>query len=963
MFSAHCLSRLALAWLVASVCPTGGLAKELTNAPQLRVDPAAHTALIRRLATDSAGRRIITVSDDKTARVWSAADGRLLASFRPPANPGDEGKLNAVAVSPDNGLAAVGGWTGVDWNEPGTIYLFEPTTGRLLRRIEGAGDIILSLAFSPDGSLLAATLGKGGIRVFETRSGRAVGQDKDYDGSSYHAEFSPNGMRLVATGDDGDIRLYGVAGLRITLLVRKRAAGGGTPGAARFAPDGRRIAVGFDDQPAVNVLDSATLSLQYSPDTKGVGKGLGCVAWTHDGGWLYAAGLANKAGRMFVRRWPVSNGKMGAAQDSPVSASIILDLVALPDGRVAFASGEPAWGVMSAGGPVEYVKTSMIADYRDNLSGLAVSDDGTRVAFAYEQGGAHPAAFDLRMRKLLADSPAGLKEPNTAGVGFDRLIRPNTIAPEINAAASHLTQGEVVRSAAILGGAGEARNGFVLGADWSLRAYTREGRERWNCPAHGAVWAVNTTTDGRLIVAAYGDGTIRWHRVSDGAELLAFYPHVDRKRWVLWTPSGYYDASPGAEDFIGWHINRGKDLAADSFAASKFRATFYRPDMVAAALAVQGGEGCMTSAKRGVEQALAAIDLGLPPVVQIISPMDREQANDARLMLRYRVRTPRDAPLTSLIVRADGDLLATSRGFSNDDSVLLQDGEREYSLEMQIPQRDLDLEVVAENRHGFGVSNGVRVLWSGAPRDQVAGRRLSLLAIGVSRYDQANLQLAYASKDAQDVAKALGRKQRMYSEYQELIIPDATRAEFLEGLDWLVRNSGPDDTAVFFFAGHGLKDSHKDLYFLPRDGDPAKLGSTGVPSAEVTRRLGRLRGKVIAFIDACYAARAMERVAAIVDINLLANTFSDARRSVVVFTSSQGAEQSLEDSKWGNGAFTKALVEGLRGQADNDGDHIVTIAELEQWLAKRVKVLTDGRQSPTVTKPGPVKDEPIVDVQ
>jgi len=34
---------------------------------------------------------------------------------------------------------------------------------------------------------------------------------------------------------------------------------------------------------------------------------------------------------------------------------------------------------------------------------------------------------------------------------------------------------------------------------------------------------------------------------------------------VLWTPSGYYDASPGGEDFIGWQVNKGKDKAADFF--------------------------------------------------------------------------------------------------------------------------------------------------------------------------------------------------------------------------------------------------------------------------------------------------------------------------------------------------------------------------------------------------------------
>ena len=76
-----------------------------------------------------------------------------------------------------------------------------------------------------------------------------------------------------------------------------------------------------------------------------------------------------------------------------------------------------------------------------------------------------------------------------------------------------------------------------------------------------AVWAVNITGDGRLVVAAYGDGTIRWHRMSDGAELLAFMPLADRTNWVAWTPEGFYAATAGAQGVLRWQVNRGWEPA------------------------------------------------------------------------------------------------------------------------------------------------------------------------------------------------------------------------------------------------------------------------------------------------------------------------------------------------------------------------------------------------------------------
>jgi hypothetical protein len=56
------------------------------------------------------------------------------------------------------------------------------------------------------------------------------------------------------------------------------------------------------------------------------------------------------------------------------------------------------------------------------------------------------------------------------------------------------------------------------------------------------------------------------------------------KRWIAWTPQGYYDASSGADDLIGWQVNRGYDSAPDFFPASQFRDTYCRPDVIARVL-------------------------------------------------------------------------------------------------------------------------------------------------------------------------------------------------------------------------------------------------------------------------------------------------------------------------------------------------------------------------------------------
>jgi hypothetical protein len=102
---------------------------------------------------------------------------------------------------------------------------------------------------------------------------------------------------------------------------------------------------------------------------------------------------------------------------------------------------------------------------------------------------------------------------------------------------------------------------FVLGTNSHLRAFDTQGAPLWSRPTPGEAWAINIAADARLVIAAYDDGTIRWHRMTDGVELLAFMPLGDRTNWVAWTPEGLYAATAGAQGVLRWHVNRGWDPA------------------------------------------------------------------------------------------------------------------------------------------------------------------------------------------------------------------------------------------------------------------------------------------------------------------------------------------------------------------------------------------------------------------
>jgi len=84
---------------------------DLYDRPVLAVDPGMHTAKLRAQAVDAKGQFAVTGGVDRTVRIWSVADGKLLRTIWIPVGPEKVGVIYAVAISPDGTTIAAGGWT------------------------------------------------------------------------------------------------------------------------------------------------------------------------------------------------------------------------------------------------------------------------------------------------------------------------------------------------------------------------------------------------------------------------------------------------------------------------------------------------------------------------------------------------------------------------------------------------------------------------------------------------------------------------------------------------------------------------------------------------------------------------------------------------------------------------------------------------------------------------------------
>jgi hypothetical protein len=297
--------------------------------------------------------------------------------------------------------------------------------------------------------------------------------------------------------------------------------------------------------------------------------------------------------------------------------------------------------------------------------------------------------------------------------------------------------------------------------------------------------------------------------MNDGKEFLAFFPHADKKRWILWTPSGYYDASPGAEELIGWHVNNGSEDAADFFPISKFRRDYYRPDVVAKILeTLDEGESIrLANEESGRKKEEVSIAKILPPIVSILSPQDGSAVSDKEVEVKFSIRSHSSEPVTNVKILVDGRPIG--RGLEIKE---VQKDQGLRAARVPISEKDSEISVIAENKYAASEPATVRLKWSGRVKEDefTIKPRLYILAIGVSKYEDKNLTLEFAAKDAKDFAESfLKQKDGLYRDVVVKILIDerATRDEIIDGFDWISKETTSKDVALVFLAGHGINDS------------------------------------------------------------------------------------------------------------------------------------------------------------
>jgi hypothetical protein len=428
--------------------------------------------------------------------------------------------------------------------------------------------------------------------------------------------------------------------------------------------------------------------------------------------------------------------------------------------------------------------------------------------------------------------------------------------------------------------------------------------------------------------------------MTDGQELMAFFPHIDRKRWVMWTPDGYFAASEGGDALIGWHVNHGRDQAPDFFPASQFYDDFYRPEIFSSVI-----RGEKIEVKKDLRQGFAT-----PPLVTILSPKAGETINTPTVEIVVQA-TDTGGGVQDIRLYLQGKLVGGGErgigGVRESGKVVTQ----KFTVTLASGQNTL-------RATAYSTDNVEAKPFEVVVTSATAAKKpnLYLVAIGINKYKNPKYTLKFSRADAEGVVQLFsGQKGKIYEQVypKTLFDEQATRANILGALKLETR---PEDVVVIYLAGHGVSIDGK-YYYLPyeiTDAGDETVKKIGVTQDEIITALRELQArKVLLLLDTCQAGSlvvAMRGVDEERAVKLLSKT-----AGVHVLTASKGDQAAAELAKLGHGLFTYAILQGLGGKADANKDRSVRVSELLVYVCSDVEAAAAAlgkEQYPTMSMHG-----------
>ena len=497
---------------------------------------AGHRSSVKGVAVTPDGKRVVSVSLDRTLKVWDLTTGQELLTLE-----GDS-SVNGVAVTPDGKRA-------VSASADHALQVWDLDTGQVLRTLKGHSNSVNGVAVTPDGKQAVSASADHSLQVWDLDTGRALRTLEGHSNSVDGVAVTPDGKQAVSASRDKTLRVWD---LDSGSMLRTLEGHAGSISCVAVTPDGKS-AVSVSGDATVKIWDLDTIR---EPRTlEGHTGGITGVSMTPDGRCAVSASWDET-----LKVWDLGAGH--ALHELKGHSSAVYAVAVTPDGKqVVSASRDRTLKVWALGTGCGLCTPD---GHSASVLGVAVTSDGKRAVSASDDQTLK--VWDLNAGRALrnleghsssvcsvAATPDGTRVVSASG---DRTLK--VWDPDTGRALRTL----VGHSAGVFGVAvtPDGKRAVSASEDQTLKLWDLDtGRVLRTLSGHSAeVFGVAVTPDGKRAVSASSDQTVNLWDLETGCALRTLQGHTGFVYAVATTPDGRRGISASYDQTLKvWDLDTG----------------------------------------------------------------------------------------------------------------------------------------------------------------------------------------------------------------------------------------------------------------------------------------------------------------------------------------------------------------------------------------------------------------------
>lgn len=857
------------------------------QAPRIVINPMGHSAKIHNLLFTPDGRKLISVSEDKTIRIWNPESGQMLKKFESQIGDGPEGMLYASAISPDGKYLAVAGYP-VSSEKENYIIIIDLEKNTQVGTAIGHTNVINTLSFSGNGMYLASGSDDNTVKIWKLDGSLILPAVATIPVTSSVSciSFNPKTQDLAVVQESKDVLVFGLAGLdqgaaKFSPKPFKRHKG--IIDKALYSPDGTYlITSSFENELILWRADGSVVkefdrlsdpvnAVAFSYDSKILvgldvtGKGM---SWALPSGSKFTEYTAHDNTVFSAAFSPSLSGNYTVASAGGTNNEILLwnPINGLTIRRIK-GKGSAVQELAFGNGLELFISHDFSKNKKNqfkssfNFASLSINRNPVSTA----------SSDDMYTKDLVQTSETSIELPSSKVIKTD----PN-------------------QDGRILDFKGMADGSVMVASDFSLKMFDKNGYLNKEFIGHsGAVRTVTITADGKYMASGGEDQSIilwklaetgyapslrkyfndedyakffsslpvdsltkepskkAWKQVIDflksnnnkaykdleeaykglGEVVIPFATLflTEDNEWVCWTPRGYFSCSSSGGQYFGWHVNRGINQLADFFAAEQYFQVLYRPKEI---------EKSITKGVR-VEDIIREsgeriFDLGKlhRPSAGFFDVTVTTRSTDLLKYDKGKFYTQAHTiPITVEVYDGGGGVQEVDI-YQNDkliiaDSAVKTLGEGEKVVKTYAVEMGNEInEFKVKVINYQSIESHPDILNIEYTGDVIVTSSLHILAVGINQYQNAAYNLNYAQPDAKSFTdKIVKNSKNIFKSVNRLEIYDqeATKENILKGFKSIIARAKPEDVFVFYYAGHGTLDEENNDEYYLVPTDITKL--------------------------------------------------------------------------------------------------------------------------------------------